>query len=427
MRRLAAIACLLSAISRAEGKPPPWMTGESRGEDLAVLLVTFGPGDQVVEWFGHTALAIEDRRLQHGRLYNYGYFSFGPGMLWRYALGYLTFWVGEDPIVPVLEHYKRAGRDVRIQELNLSPARRLKLAQALATNALPKNREYLYHHYRDNCATRPRDMIDQVLSGQLKRATSVAGRMTLRDHTRRYSAAFPPMSVLLDFLMNDEIDREILQWDEAFLPAELERQVAALSITREDGQNVPLVGRAWTYFDAKRPEVPERPPSYGPWLLSLGLVLGGLPWALRKRQRLLGAYNAFIGLLFGLPGLVLFLMWVATEHTVTWRNENLLLANPLTFALLPLGLGLLFGAKWAAGAMEKLSAVLSAMALLGLLLKVLPAFDQDNWRLIALLLPLNLGNSAAFLYERLLGRQTSPRAMALGSGMASPSEEGHGS
>lgn len=390
--------------------PPPWGTGQSRGEDLKILLVTFGPGpvEDVASWFGHTALVVEDTRLRHSRLYNYGMFSFDSTMLARFAMGRLEFWVEDAPYAGTLRFYRSLDRDVRIQELNLDPDARLKTAHALADNVLAENREYLYHHYDDNCSTRPRDVIDQAVGGQLRASMSGPARMTLRDHTRRHSAVMPPMSVLLDFLMNDEIDRPIQRWDEAFLPAELERQIEDLRYRKPDGTEVPLVARQWTFYASTKAPVPETPPSYAGWLLLIGGVLGGAPllvaWRTelgsRVRRWVLGLHSAFVGLVFGVPGTVLFIMWMFTEHTVTWRNENLFLANPLTLALIPLGFSFVRGksprapqrlTRWWWG--------LAGVGGFGVCLKVLPPFDQDNWRLIALMLPVSCMAAAAFFLD----------------------------
>ncbi|MFZ5471103.1 MAG: DUF4105 domain-containing protein [Myxococcota bacterium] len=405
---LGLVLCLVGRAAFAS--LPPWATGESHGEDLVVSLATFGPGDDVASWFGHTALVVEDRRLNHARLYNYGMFKFDETMLARFAMGRLTFWVGEDGVMSTLRFYQYLDRDVRIQELNLVPERRLVLAKALADNVLPQNREYRYHHYDDNCATRPRDLIDRVIDGQLKQATGGPARMSLRDHTRRHSAVSPPMSLLLDFLMNDEIDRPITQAQEAFLPEELEKQVAALSYLDATGKPTPLVARSWTYFDAARPPLPKTPPAYGPWMLLLGTALGVLPLALglrglaRRGPRIAFAlHSALVGLVLGLPGLALFIMWVATEHTVTWRNENLFFANPFTFAALPLGIAAAVGSQRARRWLFWLWRGLAAVGLLGLCVKVIPVFNQDNWRLIALLLPVGLGCAAASWLERKQG------------------------
>jgi hypothetical protein len=394
-------ALLLSGASALGQADAPWAEGgASRGEDLVVSLATFGPGPEVVSWFGHTALVVEDRRLREGRLYNYGMFSFDEKMLVKFALGRLEFWVDDGPIAPTYRFYAREDRDVRIQELNLAPEQRLALARALADNVLPHNREYLYHHYDDNCATRPRDVIDRVIGGELRKANAGPARMTLREHTRRHSAVSPPMSVLLDFLMNDEIDRPIARWQEAFLPEELEAQVAAARPVGPDGAPAPLVARQWSYHQATRAPVPAKPPAYGPWLLLMGGAIGGVGawlgyWARRQprplSRRLYGGYHALWGLLLGLPGTVLLLMWLITEHTVTHRNENLLLANPLTLLALPLGIAAARGSPRGTRLLAWLWTLLWALGLLALGLKAIPLLNQDNWRLLALLLPISMG------------------------------------
>ncbi|MET0405705.1 MAG: DUF4105 domain-containing protein [Cystobacter sp.] len=402
------LGLLLAALPASAQQPPPWGTGQSEGKDLSTYLATFGPGDDVPSWFGHGSLVMEDQRLRQSRLYNYGMFSFDERMLLRYAMGRLEFWVDDASPAGTFRFYRSLNRDVRLQELNLTPAQKQEMGRLLAENVLPQNRDYLYHHYNDNCVTRLRDAIDKALGGQLRAATSGPGRMTLRDHTRRYSAVSPPMSVLLDFLMNDEIDQPITRWREAFLPEELERQVAELQVKGEDGQLRPLVSKAFTLHAAEgRPATPALPPSYGPTMLGLGLALGGLAvglalWARRSGGRapriLLGLNNVLVGLVLGIPGLALFIMWLGTDHTVTYRNENLFLANPLTVLALPLGFQLMRGPprRW----MVRLWAVLAALGVLGLVLKLLPMFDQDNWRLIALLLPLAVGMAGAMRLMR---------------------------
>ncbi len=405
------LALLLLAASPAHARSmPPWGTGESQGEDLIIYLVTFGPGDDVPSWFGHGSLVVEDRRLKQARLYNYGMFSFDERMLARYAMGRLEFWVDDASPGATFRFYRSLDRDVRIQELELPASQKEALGRLLAENVLPENREYLYHHYNDNCVTRLRDALDKALGGQLRQATSGPGRMTLRDHTRRYTAVNPAMSLLLDFLMNDEIDQPVTRWQEAFLPEELERQVADLQVVGEDGGKHPLVAKSTTYYDASsRSETPEQPPAYGPMLLVLGLALGGgaVGLALWGRRRggkapraLLGLESAVLGLVFGIPGLALFIMWLGTDHTVTYRNENLFLANPLTLLALPLGIQVMRGSERARERLRKLWWVLAGLGVLGLALKALPPFDQDNWRLIALLLPISLGMAGALWLAR---------------------------
>jgi hypothetical protein len=377
--------------------PAPWAPGgPSRPEDLVVSLVTFGPGDDLPSWWGHIALVVEDQRLQHGRLYNYGMFGFSTGFVHKFVQGRLEFWVGEDSVVGTYQLYKQLDRDIHIQQLNLTPAQAKSIAEALAQNVQPENRDYLYQHYDDNCATRPRDMIDRALNGALTVFEEQPARMRLREHTRRYSQVFPPMSLVLDYLQNGLLDRPITMREEAFLPDELERQLDALVV---DGQ--PVVKRKIVLYESKvRPKIPEKPPRWNWWML-LGSTLAGVGvLALRRRGRfgrvVVGLFLTLEGLVWGSLGVFLFIVGLWTNHEVAHRNENLFLINPVTFALLPLGLMLTFGSKRAEGGLRVVTGLLAAIALVGIVLKELPNFDQQNWNLICLVVPLTLLSAASF-------------------------------
>jgi hypothetical protein len=119
----------------------PWGTGESQGEDLTITLATFGPGESLESWWGHSAMVVEDRRLRQARLYNYGMFDFSTGFVHKFVQGRLEFWVADTEYVQgTYDLYRRYNRDVRLQELNLTPAQRVVLAKSLADNVLPAAR-----------------------------------------------------------------------------------------------------------------------------------------------------------------------------------------------------------------------------------------------------------------------------------------------
>jgi hypothetical protein len=386
---------------------PPWMTGESRPEDLRVSLVTFSPGDSITEWWGHTALVVEDTRLNHGRLYNYGMFGFADGVghfLANFMKGRLEFWVADDSIGGTYRLYQYLNRDVRIQELNLTPEQALLISKRLGANVLPENRVYLYHHYNDNCSTRPRDLIDEAFGGQLVAYESQPSKLSLRLLTRRYSMVSPPASLGLDFLQNDELDRPITLREDAFLPDELERHLAALKVKRPDGTEVPAVKTQWNQFKSNRTPPPESPPNFIPGILAVSGLLAAFIALLghlgRDGQRaprvMFGVLHVVLGLVFGTFGLVLFLMGALTDQTVTHRNENLFFVSPLTFAALPLGVMLAWGSARAARWLRFIWAALAVTSVVGVLVKVLPAFNQDNWNIIALAMPVNLAMAFVF-------------------------------
>lgn len=404
-RRLSILAFVLTLLFAATASAePPWAEGgESRPEDLKVYLLTFGHGDDIPSWFGHTALMVRDDRLKSQRVYNYGMFSFGPDMLPKFLMGRLEFWVGEANVARTLSLYRGLNRDIRMSELNLSPDRRAKMAAFLAWNVRPENRDYLYHHYDDNCATRIRDAIDDAVDGQFKEQTSDPARFTLRGHTRRHTQRNPYIDVLLYTWMNDEIDKPILEWDEMFLPDELFDQVDKATYVNDEGEEVPLIKETKVLYEAEREPVPDEPATFWPYTLLFGLLLGGFGlWSARRYETTgarkwrvsLGLQHLVVGLLFGIPGLVLVLFHV-TDHVITYLNENMLLLSPLTFMALVLFAPIMRGRRWAMNVMRICWYVMAATSLLMLLLKLLPVFDQQNWITIAMMVPFNLLMAAA--------------------------------
>jgi hypothetical protein len=206
------------------------------------------------------------------------------------------------------------------------------------------------------------------------------------------------------FWMNDNMERPIKVWNELFLPGELEQQVAAMKYVDAAGKTVPLVATSYTVFEARRPPVPAVPPTTWPFMLLFGCGAGALlcltAWWLRRTRSwiaraLFGLEHVALGLSFGVLGTAGFLMWTLTEHVVTYRNENQLLANPVTLLLLPLGIGIAFGSARALSLARWSFYGLAAMSLALVVLKLLPSFDQDTLLTMSLLLPLNLAGALA--------------------------------
>jgi hypothetical protein len=284
-----------------------------------------------------------------------------------------------------------------LQSLDLTPEQALALAEGLEVAALPENREYRYHHYQDNCSTKVRDHLDRVLGGRLREAGKASARFTLRGHTRRHSGRQPVVDFALRFWMNASMEAPITVWEEMFLPGELARVVESIGLARATQR---------VFEPVDRPPIPEAPPTHGPYLFLVGLLLGGLAWFLgvrRDRARgwrvALGLTHSLTGLAFGFLGTLGTLMWAFTEWDVTFDNANQLLANPLTLAAFPLGVGLAFGRMGGAGGvpgraerwLSRSWTLLAGTSILALLLAVLTITGQANGAVIALLLPMNLG------------------------------------
>ena len=413
---LAAAAWLAPAAARAQ--VPQW---EPADTTLRIVLLTMGPGDEVWEKFGHNALWVHDPESGSDLAYNYGMFDFRQeNFVLNFARGRMLYWMDGVDAYLTLDHYRMLNRSVWAQELNLTPAQAHEVRDFLRNNALPENRFYRYDYYRDNCSTRVRDVIDRVLGGALRRATEGSSGVTYRWHTRRLTAegaATLPIHSAIDAGLGPAADRPISKWDEMFLPMRLRDEAAALRIPSLAGGTMPLVARQTTVFEATRPPERTEPPHWLFGYLLAGLALGGAIYGLATlapRSRVARAGFAVLTipwLLFaGLGGIILLGLWGLTDHAIAYRNVNLFQLSPVALPLVVLVPALGFGSLRWPRITVRWTAVVVALSVAGLLLKVLPWFHQTNGEWIALALPIHLAIFASAL--RLAGarREAVPAA-----------------
>lgn len=370
------------------------------GSELTVYLMTMGPGRLVWERFGHNAIWIHDPAAPPDQAYNYGLFDFQQeNFLLRFIKGQMWYWMDGFPAESYVRAYRKANRSVYLQELNLAPAARLELQRFLRWNQLPANRFYHYDYYRDNCSTRVRDALDRVLGGTIRaQAGAVPAGTTYRFHTQRLTANDPLIFTGLLLALGQGVDRPLSQWEEMFLPMEMREHLRSVTVPGADGRPAPLVLSERTLFESTATPPPPAPPRWLARYLFLGVVLGcAAAWlggvARRERAARL-AFGLVAGgweLVAGVGGVVLAGLWSFTDHVMAYRNENLFQINPLALAL---ALALPFALRGGSGVSrvaQTLAILVAGLSLLGMVLKVLPGFDQANLQVIALALPAHLG------------------------------------
>jgi hypothetical protein len=402
------------------GRPALAQTGPST--EPKIFLLTMGPGDAVWERFGHNALWVHDPAQGTDWVYNYGVFDFNsPGYWSRFVKGDWIYQLAVADIYGTLQAYRYYDRTVTAQELNLTPAQARELQGFLEWNARPENAEYLYDYYRDNCSTRVRDVIDRVLGGALHQATAAEPTgTTYRWHSHRLVQGDAMTYTGLSLGLGPAADRPISRWEEMFLPGKLQERIRELQVPDSTGGLVPLVLTEQVLYDAAaRTAEPDAPAPVLVRYLSFGLGLGSLllilGWAGAGKgvRRLIGriGFSLVAGswtLLIGGGGLLLTVLWALTNHSIAYRNENLLQANPLALPLVVLLPALALGVQWASRPSLWLSGAVALASILGALLHLLPWFDQVNAEIIALTLPVNL--ALAWAVHRLIRYPPSPRA-----------------
>ena len=386
--------------ARAANIPSAPATAASEaGSNLTVYLLTFGWGDVVWERFGHNAIWIRDRANGTDLTYNWGMFDFNqPHFVWRFVTGDTRYWMAPIDYLSMVRYYRQNNRSILSQELNLSPAQRLKLQQFVQWNALPQNKFYRYDYYRDNCSTRLRDALDHALGGQLQTAT--VSRMTTgtyRWHTQRLMTGDLPLYTGITAALGHPADEPLSMWQEMFLPVRMANDLRTVTIADSAGNKLPLVKSETAIFTAGRSPEPSTAPSYLPLFLGIGVLYAALMVVL-VRSAEFGRRIAFFAatalatlwsLIAGAAGAALIFAWIFTKHYFMSRNENLFHLDPLSLALVIL---IPVSAYWsrASSRAVKLSGYVAAICLFGFIAQGVPLFDQKNGEVIALALPINL-------------------------------------
>lgn len=395
------VSCVLAALdtsfAQSAGEPAPDQTPllipDSRP---SISLLTIGPGELFFERFGHNAIVVREA----GRpavVYNYGIFDFAQeDFLLNFARGRMVYRVIEGPLADDLEMYRAQGRSIVEQVLDVDATRARELVDFLQWNVLPENTQYRYDYFEANCSTRVRDALDRALDGALRAHAEGRSRgYTWRLDALRLMAPEPWLMLGIDLGLGPYADQRIDYWQESFVPETLSRVAAEATRADATGAQVPVVSATTVLAPGLVEEPPLLPPDLRWPFLALGLALGavlhGLARDARSSRRLpLAGFALAFELVCGLGGLLLLFLWFGTEHRAAWRNENLMLLNPLCLALLPAWWGIARGRlrpRPVASAIAGLVALLAAFALFS---KILPWFAQANLHWIVLLLPIHL-------------------------------------
>jgi len=393
----APLALLLGLTAAA-----PAARANEPGESLTVSLLTMGPGEHPFTKFGHTAIWVHDASTGSDEVFNYGTFAFdSPTLLLDSVEGKLPYWLSVQSFRGTLASYHEQHRSLLASELELTPAQRLTLLSRLRDNALPEHRYYRYDYYRDNCATRVRDALDQVLGGAMHAHASAPASMSFRAHTLRLVADDPKLYAALDLAVGRETDAPITFWDEAFLPERLHDLLAATTVTR-GGRSLPLIRSEHTLLARELPRVRATPPRWFGFYLGVGLFFGAALAFLgveartdARAKRTLAASAIVLGVPLGLLGCALAYLTFFSAHSAAAANYNVLLLPPWLLAF-PIAAVAAWRQKPWATPLARLSVIATLTStLLALAIHFVTRSAQANGQELAFALPLWLGTALA--------------------------------
>lgn len=324
-RASAFLAILLTAVLSA-------FSQTAQDSLFRVSLITCYPGKIVYELYGHSAI-----RIVHGnmdKVYNFGLFSFSkPNFLYRFVKGETDYSLGGYPFPYFMPEYIDRNSKVVEQWLNLSQEQASELYEQLEVLCLPENREYRYNYVLDNCATRPRDMIEHAVGG-ISYPQPADTTLTFRKIMRSYSKNYPWYQFGIDLALGSGIDYTLDARKQMFAPVYLMKAMSGATFVDHSGTTVPIVESTDTLFDGS--ESPILPPT--PWYLSpmfaalaCLLIIGIFTIRDIRRRKTTKIVDCLWFTITGLTGCLLFFLIFISEHEATSPNYLAFWLNPFCF------------------------------------------------------------------------------------------------
>jgi len=299
-----------------------------------ISVLTIGPGTLLNDAFGHNGFRIRDRERKIDVVFNYGTYDFGaPNFYLKFAQGKLNYKLSYDSYDDFFKFYIAQNRSIDEQILDLTRTQKQQVIDFLLNNAKPENIYYLYDFFYDNCATKMKDVLEISLKSELdfqepSGFEAKTFRELIHDHVNKNSWG----SLGIDIALGSIIDKNATLEEHMFLPKFIDSffENAAFS-----NSNKPLVKQSRVLY--KKVEKPILNSFITSPLMIFGLLALLIIWitykdyknGIRSKWLDIGLFS-----ITGLIGVVLLLLWFATDHTATANNYNLLWAFPLNLFII---------------------------------------------------------------------------------------------
>lgn len=310
--------CLLSFV-KAQDIP-------QLSKNAQISILTCGAGDVLYTAFGHTAFRVQDPVIGLDVVYNYGTFDFNkPNFYLNFAKGKLIYSLSRRSFDRFLFEYEYEKRWIKEQLLDLTPNEVNSLFRFFENNYRPENRDYLYDPLFNNCSNISGIILKEQLEGPIVfDGKHLEELTTFRELVREYISLNSWGSFGIELAFGGITDKKASVEEHMFLPYYAMRQ---FQNTIKNGE--PLVKRERTilnYPESEYRTVFTLSPLFW-FLLLLGfvLVITYLDFKHGTRHRWLDFSLFFIS---GLAGVIILLLWLATNHKVTQLNFNFLWLLP---------------------------------------------------------------------------------------------------
>ena len=298
-----------------------------------ISIITCAPGNEIYSIFGHTAIRVKDPTRRLDNVYNYGTFNFDtPNFYLKFARGKLDYMLSVSPYKYFVISYMNENRWIKEQVLNLSFTQKKEIFKFLQNNALPENKYYRYDFFYDNCATRVKDVIKNVLSEDMIPAESVTKEgKTFRDMIGPYLQGRNWDRLGINLALGQPADKVVTADEATFLPDYTELFFDNSFVIIDD-KTMPLVKDKQMLYNPKS-RIDEKSsfltPSLIFWIIfSLFIILSIFEF---KSGKYFLNVDKTLFFITGFSGFLILFLWFGTDHKAVVNNWDIIWTAPLYF------------------------------------------------------------------------------------------------
>ena len=302
-------------------------------DSVEVSLLTCSPHEEIYSLYGHSAIRWHQGDID--LVFNWGMFSFSkPYFALRFVFGLTDYELAAYPYERFWPYYQQWGSSVTEQVLNLTNDEKRTLQHLLSENLKEENRVYRYNFFYNNCSTKPRDVIEKSIEGQVVYEDKNDFQPTFREMVRECNRNHRWSKFGNDMLLGVKADLATTRQEQEFLPMNLMTDFAHAQIYK-DGVYRRLV-KEQRLLVAPGVQVIEQdffltPTEIAVLLLIISICIALYEW---KSSRVVKWWDVALMTVQGLVGIVLTVM-IFSQHPTTSLNLNLLLFNPLPLLFIP--------------------------------------------------------------------------------------------
>ncbi len=300
-----------------------------------ISLITCHAGSVMYELCGHTAIRIQ--LADEDIAVNYGLFEFQTeNFALKFLKGETDYRVGAYPFNIFMRHYLSENRRVVEQQLNLTPQQAWRMYYLLEENLRPGNCVYRYNYVKNNCATKPIDIIEQAVGSEITFTEPLidgASTWSYRDEMRHFHQNYPWYQLGIDMALGSGIDYQLATREKMFAPMALESMMRGATVIDSIGNKINIVAKETTINPGTPAQLPPTPFVLSPnfiFLLLFGMALFISAQDI-KRKRITHWFDSAIYGSYGFVSLLLCFLIFVSVNEATSPNYLILLLNPLCF------------------------------------------------------------------------------------------------